>query len=410
MSGTVGAHNDLHSEQGALPGEHPGRSRNPVIKVADIAWLEFEKPDLDRAEAFARAFGFTTVARTPDELQLRGTDAGAPCVLLRRGAAVAIRRHRVPGRRRGRRAAAGRRHRRARRSRCRSPSAASAVDLDRPQRHAGPRRRGHARAARARPQQPHVVQLRTRTQPHQRRRSARRACPPGAAARPRRAADHQVHRGAELVPRQPRHDRQRLPVLPGPARPRADDELHPLRPRLGTPTDHHTLALALGPANRYVHSAYQVCDLDALAAGGEYLSERGLFPVLGHRPPHPGQPDLRLLARSRTASWSSTSPTATCSTTPSNRAGRRSPPPAWPSGGRRPPRTSSASTPIALRTKRSRCSPHFATTTNSTSHRLRRPTESSQLMTISVLRTADAWWVANPHWRSRNRDHRDHHR
>ncbi len=43
------------------------------------------------------------------------------------------------------------------------------------------------------------------------------------------------------------------------------------------PADHHTLALALGPQNRYVHSAYQVCDLDALAAGGEYLSERGYF-------------------------------------------------------------------------------------------------------------------------------------
>ena len=24
-------HEDLHSERGALPGEHPGRSRNPVI-------------------------------------------------------------------------------------------------------------------------------------------------------------------------------------------------------------------------------------------------------------------------------------------------------------------------------------------------------------------------------------------
>jgi catechol 2,3-dioxygenase-like lactoylglutathione lyase family enzyme len=43
------------------------------------------------------------------------------------------------------------------------------------------------------------------------------------------------------------------------------------------PADHHTLALALGPADRYVHSAYQVCDLDALAAGGEYLSEQGYF-------------------------------------------------------------------------------------------------------------------------------------
>jgi Glyoxalase/Bleomycin resistance protein/Dioxygenase superfamily len=48
--------------------------------------------------------------------------------------------------------------------------------------------------------------------------------------------------------------------------------------RGSVPADHHTLAIALGrPANRYVHSAYQVCDLDALAAGGEYLRERGYF-------------------------------------------------------------------------------------------------------------------------------------
>jgi catechol 2,3-dioxygenase-like lactoylglutathione lyase family enzyme len=42
-----------------------------------------------------------------------------------------------------------------------------------------------------------------------------------------------------------------------------------------TPTDHHTLAIALGPRDRYVHSAYQVADLDALTAGGEYLRDRG---------------------------------------------------------------------------------------------------------------------------------------
>jgi hypothetical protein len=31
------AHQDLHSEHGAKKGEHAGRSRNPVIKVHDIA-------------------------------------------------------------------------------------------------------------------------------------------------------------------------------------------------------------------------------------------------------------------------------------------------------------------------------------------------------------------------------------
>ena len=68
MSEVVGAHNELHSEQGALRGEHPGRSRNPVIKVADLAWLEFDKPDLDRAEAFAHAFGLQTAARDSGEV------------------------------------------------------------------------------------------------------------------------------------------------------------------------------------------------------------------------------------------------------------------------------------------------------------------------------------------------------
>ena len=85
MTSQHGTHNDLHSEQGALPGEHPGRAKNPVIKVLDLAWLEFVKPDLAASERFAHAFGFTTVSRTADELQLRGTDAGAPCVIVRRG-------------------------------------------------------------------------------------------------------------------------------------------------------------------------------------------------------------------------------------------------------------------------------------------------------------------------------------
>jgi len=78
-------HTGLHSTQGALAGEHPGRVPNPVVKVHDLAWLEFEKPDLERAELFARTFGFTTVSRTAHELQLRGSDAGAPCVLIRKG-------------------------------------------------------------------------------------------------------------------------------------------------------------------------------------------------------------------------------------------------------------------------------------------------------------------------------------
>jgi hypothetical protein len=78
-------HSDLHSEHGARAGEHPGRARNPIIKVHDLAWLEFCKPDLARAETFAQRFGFSTALRTPGELQLRGSDPGSPCVLIRKG-------------------------------------------------------------------------------------------------------------------------------------------------------------------------------------------------------------------------------------------------------------------------------------------------------------------------------------
>src|SRR4051794_5588893 len=77
-------HRGIHSEQGALLVEHPGRATNPIIKVHDLAWLEFEKSDLPRARRFAEAFGFTTALHTEDELHLRGSDAGAPCVVIRK--------------------------------------------------------------------------------------------------------------------------------------------------------------------------------------------------------------------------------------------------------------------------------------------------------------------------------------
>jgi hypothetical protein len=41
------------------------------------------------------------------------------------------------------------------------------------------------------------------------------------------------------------------------------------------PSDHHTLAMLLAPESGYNHSAFEVADLDAVAAGGEYLKDRG---------------------------------------------------------------------------------------------------------------------------------------
>ncbi|WP_396926922.1 VOC family protein [Mycolicibacterium sp.] len=273
MTQHLDAHKDLHSEQGAVRGEHPGRSTNPVIKVRDLAWLEFEKPDLERAERFARAFGFTPVLRTEHELALRGTDAGSPCVIIRRGP----------------------------RSRFVGPAFAAddAGDVKRLAAATGrpistlPETIGGLMVELADPggmpvrvvagahelaelpgQQPHrfnfgreLVRINnTQRPPREPARIQRLGHVVLQRTRYRRSLDWYLDHLGLIVsdflyyPGQ----RERGPTM---SFIRCD--------RGATPTDHHTLALVLGPSDRYVHSAYQVCDLDAVAAGGEYLRENG---------------------------------------------------------------------------------------------------------------------------------------
>jgi hypothetical protein len=273
--GKAGVHGALHSEHGALRGEHPGRSRNPVIKVRDLAWLEFEKPDLAAAESFAHAFGFQTVASTPDELQLRGADAGAPCVLIRRGT----------------------------QTRFRGMAFTAADDID-------VYRLAEAHSAPTSPLPESLGGLSVRLTdpggipvkvvaglhplselpaqlPHDFN-FGRQATRTNTAQRPPRTPAV-VQRLGHVVMQSSKYlealnwylDNLGLIVsdflfFPG-QRGRGPTMSFIRCDRGSVPADHHTLALALGPANRYVHSAYQVADLDALAAGGEYLCARGYF-------------------------------------------------------------------------------------------------------------------------------------
>lgn len=275
MNSTQSTRLDADNRKCALSGEHPGRSRNPVVKVVDIAWLEFERPDLTVAESFARAFGFHTAQHSPAELQLRGTQAGSPCVVLRRGprkrfAGVAFR-------------------------------ACDEIDVLRLADHLGapveplPETIGGLSVGLTDPsgmpvrvvsgmhelpelpgQQPHTF-----NSGHDVRRT-------NAGQRPARVPAR-VQRLGHLVVQSTRYletlnwylDNLGMIVsdflyFPG-QRDRGPAMSFIRCDRGSTPADHHTLALALGPANRYVHSAYQVSDLDALAAGGEFLTERGYF-------------------------------------------------------------------------------------------------------------------------------------
>ncbi|WP_262286348.1 VOC family protein [Micromonospora sp. MA102] len=273
MSDRQDPHTGLHSEQGGLPGEHPGRARSPIVKVHDLAWLEFQKPDLQRAELFAQAFGFTTSLRTRDELHLRGTDPGSPCVLIRRGP----------------------------RSRFIGPAfkAAEPNDVLRLAEATGrtiaglPESLGGVTVDLVDPNgaqvrvvaDTHELPALPTQQPltlnvgHDVARVYATQRPPREPAKVQRlghlvlqttrylkalnwylehlgliVSDFLYHQG----------QRERGPVM---SFIRCD--------RGSTPTDHHTLAMTLGPANRYVHSAFQVPDLDCLAAGGEHLLDRG---------------------------------------------------------------------------------------------------------------------------------------
>ena len=269
----AGAHTDLHSDQGARQGEHPGRSRDPIIKVHDIAWVEFEKPDLVRAEAFARAFGFSTVVRTADELYLRGTDPGSPCVLIQPGPrsrfVAAAYTAQDPSDVLRLAEATGTRMRALPES-----LGGVAVDLVDPGgvtvRVVAGTHQLEALTAQAQPQYNFGHEL-------QRINTTQR--PPREPARVQRLG-HLVlqttkYRGAlnwyldhlgmivsDFLYYPGRRDRG--PIM---SFIRCD--------RGQSPADHHTLGLALGPSNRYIHSAYQVSDIDAMATGSRHLAELG---------------------------------------------------------------------------------------------------------------------------------------
>ena len=266
-------HHSLHSETGARPREHPGRSGNPLVKVAGLAWLEFEKPDLDRAEQFGTDFGFSVADRTPDTLLLRGRQAAAACLVVRRGP----------------------------QARFVGPTfqASARDDLDRLARGTGGTVTAHWGGHAVLLRDPSGFPVRVAHGVPELPALPERAAVPlnfgpfgsgparvNATQRPARRPA-QIQRLGHVVLGTTRFgaaldwylDTLGLIVSDflyldgqrdrGPA-------MAFIRCDLGSvPADHHTLAMALQPRTGYVHSAYQLTDLDEVAASGEYLREQG---------------------------------------------------------------------------------------------------------------------------------------
>ncbi|MZD09874.1 2,3-dihydroxybiphenyl 1,2-dioxygenase [Streptomyces sp. SID5785] len=274
--GPADVHSALHSERGALRGEHPGRARNPVIKVSALGRLEFVKTDLDRAERFARDFGFAVHERRPDRLTLRGTWPGPACLVIHRG----------------------------RNARFVGPTfvADSVGDVRRLARWAGANVLPYEDGEAVQVTDPSGLPVRVvaglaplaalpERDPLLLNTGAKPARINAAQRPPRSAAE--VQRLGHVVLETTRF-RQALDwYLQALGLIVSDflylDELRGrgptmafLRCDLGSvPVDHHTLAMHLGPRVGYVHSAYQVTDLDAVAAGGEHLAAQGYRRVWG---------------------------------------------------------------------------------------------------------------------------------
>lgn len=60
------------------------RSAEPVIKVHDIAYLIFDRPDLEKTQSFLEDFGLTVSARTKEALFARGAGPAHHCYVARR--------------------------------------------------------------------------------------------------------------------------------------------------------------------------------------------------------------------------------------------------------------------------------------------------------------------------------------
>ena len=276
---TADGHADMHSERGPNRGEHTGRATNPTIKVTDLAWLEFVKPDLEHAETFARDVGFVVAARTPEALYLRGSLPGTKAVVIRKGSHSRFvgptfkaaekqdlsRLAQVTG---------------TRIQALDEAVAGSVVRLTDPSGFAVAVAHVNDELPALAEQTPQVLNVGTTTPRI------------NATQRPPRAPAS-IQRLGHVVLQTPQFIRALNWYLNTFGLIVSDFQFAPGRRDLGpvmaftrcdrgsVPTDHHTLALVLGPVAGYAHSAYQVSDLDMLAAGGEYLREKGYHRAWG---------------------------------------------------------------------------------------------------------------------------------
>lgn len=69
------------------PGRIPLERPEPIIRIEDLAFVRFEKPELDRQERFLADFGLVRAHRSSDALYMRGTGPAPHVYVAHRGPA-----------------------------------------------------------------------------------------------------------------------------------------------------------------------------------------------------------------------------------------------------------------------------------------------------------------------------------
>ena len=249
----------------------PARHPAPTAKARALAYLVFERPDLQRAERFLEDFGLQRVSRSEDLLLMRGTGPAPYCYRIHRGAKA---RFRGFGLQVDSRAELERLSRLPGAGAIRAsawPGGGELLELTDPSGFRVEVLAGQAPAE----ELPHRGPIHFNLPGAPRRVNGTQRPP----ARPPEVLrlGHVVVEVADYQATSAWYT-QHLGFIP------SDVQLLPdgspavcfFRLDLGdTPADHHTLAMAQGFAPLYSHSAFEVLDADAVGMGQRVLRERG---------------------------------------------------------------------------------------------------------------------------------------
>jgi len=249
----------------------PARHHSPTVKAQALAYLIFERPDLQRAEQFLADFGLQRASRTEDLLFMRGTGPSPYCYRVHRGRQARFRGFgllvsgqadlerlaKLPGAGTIRSAA--------------YPGGGYVLDLTDPSGFSVEVVTGQSQADELPHRDPiyfNVVGDRRRVNATQR---------PAAQPPDVLRLGHVVIEVADYQATSAWYT-QHFGLIPSDVQllPDGSPAVTFFRLDLGdTPADHHTLAMAQGFAPMYSHSAFEVVDADAVGMGQRVLRERG---------------------------------------------------------------------------------------------------------------------------------------